>query len=695
MTVPLVYEISSIGEDKLKRTMRSIESEAKASASRMDTVSRRSVRGGRAPADPQAWQAARGFDQIGRAARAADAAAIRERMAGDKRASAERLRQIATEERAATRAAKAAANVQERTSRRFASGVASTVGGSVKKVVGLGANALALGGGLLGGVAAGSAIESTIALQHAQRAVIRNARGAGQADAYTSDELGKRVSSAALSTGASQEDVTAGLAAFVAKTGDLKTAVGNLQSFSTVAMATGASVEDIAGAAADLAQKFDISTTEGMAEALSVLAFQGKKGAFELKNMAAEFPVLASAAARSGMTGEKGVKQLGGLIQIATVGAGKGEATTSLVDAFSELTKHAAELEGAGVHIFKKGKGIGHGEVQNDFQDSIREVISAKRGDLTKLDPIFGLRGIKAVSPMISAYNKASIGAGGGAKGDAAGRAAIDAMIKTNIEAGGTFAEIQKDAANALKDTSSQLENARTLFTNAVGQQMLPVLTSLIPKFTELIPTIANATGVFAGFAEKLIDDPIPNIGKLIAAKVGFDLAEAGIGAVLKSGLETALKAATGGAIGAGGVLSVFVTGGLIGVTLGAAAGNEAAGRLADPGTAAAQSMLDLAQGKLSDPKEISDRRAMLQSKMTDLQENGPGAVATVFGGVSKALGGQSASEVQQASVASLQTAIDKLSAALSKGGDDLVGKLAAANVGGGDARRTMPIGAR
>ena len=697
MSVPLIYDVSVTGEDKLKRVMRSIESEAKASASRVATESRRSVSGSRrGGVDPATRQLARGFDQIGRAARAADAAAIRERMAGDRRANAERLRQIATEERAAKRAAESASKVRERTASRVASGFASTVGGSVKKVVGLGANALALGGGLLGGVAAGSAIESTIALQHAQGQILRNSRGAGQENAFTQKELGTRIGAASVATGAGQEDITAGVAAFVAKTGDIKTAVANIQNFATVAQATGATVEDIGSAAADLSQKFDISTTSGMAEALSVLAFQGKRGAFELKNMAAEFPVLASAAARAGMTGTGGVKTLGGLIQIATVGAGKEQATTSLIDAFAELTAHADGLEkgslGKSVSVFQKGKGIGHGEVQRAFPDVIREVISAAHGDATKLNPIFGLRGIKAISPLMTAYNKASIGAGGGAKGDAAGKSAIDAMIRTNLEAGGTFAEIQKDAAAALQETSSQLEIAKTQFTNAIGTQLLPVVTDLIPKFRDMIPALADLAGSAANLAQWLLANPLTGLGAAVLGMVVKDLATAGIGAGVKTAVESAIKLATGGAVGAGGVLSVFVTGGLIGVTLGAVAGNEAAARVADPGVAAAQTSLDLATGALSDPKEIADRRAALQSKLTDLQTNGPGASATFFGGVSKAMGGKSAGEQQQASVTSLQSAIDKLSAALARSGDEFAAKVAAASPGGANPRRTNPV---
>src|SRR5260221_8184678 len=240
MPVPLVYEISAVGEDKLKRAMRGIESEAKASASRMDHESRRSTTA-RGTGDPRARQAARGFDQIGRAARAADTRAIRERMAGDKRASAERIRQIATEERAAIRAAEKAAAVQQRTARSLGRGVATTVGGSVKKVVGLGANALALGGGLLGGIAAGNAVESEIEIRARASQLANQARRPELKGDLAKEAKGVKGFTGMESLGA--------LGSFVDITGDLDAARALLQDLGKLSLATGADIGELGAVA--------------------------------------------------------------------------------------------------------------------------------------------------------------------------------------------------------------------------------------------------------------------------------------------------------------------------------------------------------------------------------------------------------------------------------------------------------------
>jgi hypothetical protein len=706
MSVPLLYEISVNGEDKIKRVFKSIESEAKATASRVDS-SRRSV-AARITRDPVAKQTARGFDQIGRAARAADAAAIRERMSGDKRASAARLRQIAQEERAGVRAAEKSAAASSRAASRVASGAARTVGGSVSKVVGFGANALALGGGLLGGMAAGNAIESTIALQHAQRGIIRNARGPGQEGLYTQAHLCKKVETAALGSGASQEGITEGLSQFVAKTGNLKTAVDNIDVFTQAAMAAGADVKDVFSGAADLSNQMHIESITDMQQAFADLIFQGKKGAFEIKNLASELPELAATAARMGMSGVGGIHQLGGLMQLSMKGTGSGpEASTAFQNAMNQLVNKAADLQSGAAFGGRKVNVFEHGDPRQKMLDMptvIANMLEASRGNLTEISNVLEIRGNKAFSPETTAFRDAYQSTKGtDAEKAKAGRDAVVKMLTDAMDTGAKWSDVQEDAANALKDTSAQLENVKTQFTNAVGQQLLPVLTDLIPKFTELVPTIANLTGVVGSFAQEVINNPIPNIGKIIAAKVGLDLAGAGLAAVFKSALETAVKSSGLGAMaGLGGVASVFVTGGLVGVSIGAAVGTAASARLGAGSAAAAQTEAELAEsklsvfkgegpGKLGEEGAIRGRKNALEKMRDELAKNGPTALETTAGAASSVLGGKSASEVQKASIADLQKMIDKLSAALATGAD----KIASAEPGGAKPNRNLPIGAR
>src|SRR5262249_45431587 len=238
-----------------------------------------------------------------------------------------------------------------------------------------------------------------------------SARGAGE-KAVDPTILQKEFENTALATpGISANAVAAGTQLYVAKTGDLATARSMQHTFATVASATGSDYADIAGSAADIAQKFDIKGVEEMQQAFATLTFQGKKGAFELKDAAAYFSEMASAAQRFGVgTGPKALATLGGLAQIARTATGSAaEASTAIQDMFSELVAKAAKIKSHHrVDVFdKEGKA-------RDVRDVLTELIGRVGGaDLAKkkseLQQIFGIRGSRAVSPLISAFSDAAL----------------------------------------------------------------------------------------------------------------------------------------------------------------------------------------------------------------------------------------------------------------------------------------------
>lgn len=691
MTVPLVYEISIIGEDRLRRVMRGTEAELNATASRVESRARRTT-GGRAGAPDRA--AFRGFDQIGKAARAADDRVIKDRMRGEERASQQRIRNIQREAREQVRAEQQAVAARDRASKasraNFGRGVATTVGGSVRGIAQMGGTVLGIAGGALGGLAATSAVESTLNLQHEQRAIIRNARGPGQADLISQRELGERVARTSVATGASQEGITGGLSAFVAKTGNLSGAIENMNTFAQVAMATGASVEDVFSAAADLSQKLGIDNVKDMQAAFADLTFQGKKGAFEIKNMAAELPELTSTAARMGIHGAGGVKTLGGLMQLSMQGTGSGpEASTAFQNAMNQLVNKAADMQSGKAFGGRKVNVFQGGDARNkmlEIPDIIANMMQASRGNLTEINKVLEIRGNKAFSPMTAAFRTAYQGTQGSEEQKAkAGRDAVVKLIQDAMSTGAQWSDVQQDAQNALQDTTAQIEIAKTKFTNAIGLRLLPALTELIPKFTDMVPAVADGAEAIANFAQQVIENPLPDIGALIAGKIAADLAMAGIGAAAKQAMTEGLGSLS--AFGAGGLA---ISAGVAAISIGALIGNSSAADLADPGRDASRTRLDLVKGNLSE-QEMVERRIKLTSSLQGLQQNEPGAVATTLGGISSALGGQSAEEIRQSSISELQKAIADLSKALDDGGSKLVAKIDSISNASPD-RRNSPV---
>ncbi len=358
------------------------------------------------------------------------------------------------------------------------------VGGIKGAVVG---GAIATGALAVG--IAGGATRDALRLQEVSNRLSINARGAGE-NAVDPTLLRKEFEQTAIKTpGVRSIDIAEAVSQFVAKTGNLDVARKSQGVFATVASATGSNVQDVATAAADLFEKFDINTVEGMADAMSALAFQGKAGAFELKDAASQFASLASAASRFGLDkGAEGVRVLGGLTQIARTGNKGPEATATAVNAmFRQFTAASTQKElanlggvGKGVKVFKDKNNT----QTRDIRELIVETISKAGGNQTKIGHIFGDEGMGAMSPMLAAFNTALKEATDkGLKGADANKYAENALrgyIDQKINAPGDYAELQKDAAQAQADATAKLTATWEDLTMKIGDSTIPVVQQFV-----------------------------------------------------------------------------------------------------------------------------------------------------------------------------------------------------------------------
>lgn len=388
------------------------------------------------------------------------------------------------------------------------------VGGHVKGAVIGGV----LAAGALGIGIAGAAGRDALRLREVSNRLSISARGAGE-NAVDSKTLQAEFQRTAINTpGQTAAGVAEAVQAFVTKTGRLDVARQQQGVFATVASATGGNISDIGNAAADLFQKFDITKMEDMADAMAALTFQGKNGAFELKDAASQFGRLSAAAAAFGLEkGSKGVKTLGGLTQIARSATGSPEQAATAVEAmFRQLIVNAKMIEQkTGTKVFTDAS---HTKAR-DVQSVLAETISGAKGDLPTLQKIFGDEGARGIKPLISTYNEASNAAkAGGVKSEAgqvaAGLAALKKALADAIDAPGDYAELQKDAAQAQQDSSAKMTAAWERVTASVGDVLIPVFTSLADKISDSPEVIAAFTGTieiltdalmgFIGFLETL-----------------------------------------------------------------------------------------------------------------------------------------------------------------------------------------------
>ncbi len=524
----------------------------------------------------------RGIAEIGRAVRAAEMKRHRDAIRNAEREASKRVRNAQKTGRAG----------------------AGVLGRSVRGVATIGGGVLGIGGGML---VAGQ-MQTATELERRQRQVIINARGPGERGAISPGNLRDKIAATSIATGAAQLDITAGIEEFVTKTGDIKTAIANMEVFAKVAMATGASVGDIAAAAAELSDKFDLTDPKEMADALAALAFQGKRGAFELRDMAAQFPKIGAAAQRFGFKGAAGVRELGGLAQIARKGTGTGEeAGTAIENMLKEIIAKSTAIQEGTAFGFKKreGKGV---QVFEDFDpkkaalrasDTITNIIAASGGNIVQLQKIFGTRGTRAISPLSTAFREAAGAAGGGEKGKAAGIAAIRAELAAAIEGKGDFADIEKDAADAAKSLSAEMTKLQTVFNKALTKEMIPALKLMIPELEKAAPHLAKLAVHFAEFVAWFAANPIKGLGALVLGKIGMDLAAAGIGAAVAK-VITKILLLRGGAAAGGAVVAQVAGGAVAGQIAGGAGGAVAAGAGGRIMGTAAGSALGAAAGRMA-----------------------------------------------------------------------------------------------
>ena len=309
-----------------------------------------------------------------------------------------------------------------------------------------------------------SAARSVADLQEAANRTSISARQAGQ-DFVDPTALIKDVQAAALGApGQKAADIMQALQGFVSLTGELKTGRESAGTFATVAAATGSNVGDVSQAAASIYNQFGLKTKEEMQDVLASLTFQGKTGAFELKDAASQFQRLAAAGASFGLSGAKGVKTIGGLAQIARTGTGSAaQTTTAIENIFSNLIAKSAILKKQGVNVYDKT-----GKTRDVTEVLLESIVKSGKGDFEKkgqiLQQVFGDQGIRGVRPLLAKYQTEYQGVrnkgGTEAEAAAAGLKRLREEIDKSVNAPGAWAEVQKDAAQAANDVNAQTTKA-------------------------------------------------------------------------------------------------------------------------------------------------------------------------------------------------------------------------------------------
>lgn len=470
------------------------------------------------------------------------------------------------EEIAALRATnREAERANQRARQSFARGIGAGASNGVRALASVGKAGIAtLGVG--GSVLAASAVSEALKLDEQVRRLSVAGRGSGEAG-MNPDALRRQFVQTGIATGIAPEQVASGVAAYVAKTGDIKTALANQRTYATVAQASGADVSEVFGAAADLASKMDVKSVQDMADAFAILSEQGKKGAFEFKAMAAEFPEVFSSAANAGAKGLSGVRDVGAVMQLAMKATGNSsEAGTSVNAMFRQLASKSKDMQsgaafgGRGVQVFEHGDPT---KPMRNFVDVVSDSISAARGNIGQLNEVFDARGVKAINPAIKAYREAyNATKGTSADKDKAGRAAVKSTFSEFRDVNANFKEVERDAGDVMKSASIQFEVATEQLKQSISEELLPVMRDLAPAVKEFAPPLREVTKGLISLGGAVLEHPFLGLGAILATSVAAEVAKAQLASVIQQSMTPAFMAASGGALkfaGAAGLAAVAV----------------------------------------------------------------------------------------------------------------------------------------
>lgn len=269
-----------------------------------------------------------------------------------------------------------------------------------------------------------------------------------------------------------------GVQDLVAQGLDIKDAVASIEALGRVATATNSELTDVTKTGFQLQNALKIRPTE-LKATFDALAFAGKQGAFELKDMAQFMPTIASAAGTLGISGKQGAIALASMMQMVRKDApDAGQAATRLTDAMLKMTAPDAvkNFKKFGVNIEQvlknaKAKGV------NPMEAALNELQRVTGGDAFKLGQIFGDKEAKLALMSLMKYRKEYEQL----KADAGGKAAA-----------GTVDKDYQRSIQTFQGTLASFQNSTQRLGISVGNALLPPLTRLAEIITPVVEGIAD-----------------------------------------------------------------------------------------------------------------------------------------------------------------------------------------------------------
>ncbi|UUS15870.1 phage tail tape measure protein [Stenotrophomonas sp. CD2] len=308
--------------------------------------------------------------------------------------------------------------------------------------------------------------------------------------------LGQAILQQSRATNQGADDLQRSIKLMVAAGMDAQSAQASLGAVGRTTTVTGASIDDVAKAAASLQRSFDIDPSR-MQSALDVLVVNSQQGSLGLKDMAEVLPTLGSSFEAMKLQGTSAAATLGAALEATLDSAGGADKAASNMKSFmSAVLSPDLQAKAKKSLNLDLRKIIGEAQTSggNPFDAAMQGIIKATAGDQKKIGTLFSDAQAKDfVQPMIENW---------------------DTYIRVRDKAlNGSAGTTDAAYADAMQTDPQKIEGAKIAVDNlskAFGAALLPAVGEAAVKLTELLngvtsfvqenpKLIANTTQIVVG----------------------------------------------------------------------------------------------------------------------------------------------------------------------------------------------------
>jgi hypothetical protein len=287
--------------------------------------------------------------------------------------------------------------------------------------------------------------------------------------------------------GIGKDQLAAYVGTIIDQTGNTRLATETLRDMTAVAYSANVPMGQLAGTVVELQSKLGLAPKQ-FTEAMGILAAQADKGKVPLSQMSQYLPEVLNATTQFGHTGVRALRDYGAVLQMAARGAGSlAEANTAMNRMLDQTAAKRAKIEKTlGIKLKKNGAWMQLGPMLKEIVGGLLKM-KAEGKDVEKfIVSTWGIRGKKAILPMMQQGAKGWGGRVGSDASGGGGLTSFDALVGAG--GAGTIGE-RVARKRKLSPELDRWNKGVERLKNKLHTHLLPAL----KKLGDIIPSISTA----------------------------------------------------------------------------------------------------------------------------------------------------------------------------------------------------------